>query len=324
VKALVVAEVSRGEVHSITAELISAASSITQDITVGVIAQQPSLFRESITRDGVTRILEVPIGDAAPNSSVYRDAVSHLIATYEFDLTIVGFTNSGIAFGAAVAAPLDLGFASGVTGVSLDGSGLVVERPVFGGKALETLDFPEHDRYLLLLRQGSYPPAVIVGTPVIEEVQVPLRDSGLEHLEFLDRETDVDITNADFILAIGRGVSDQQKVAVFDELATAMGATLACSRPVVDAGLLHTSRQIGTSGRTVRPRVYLGFGISGAMQHVAGMKESELIVAVNWDLSAPIFSVSHYGITADMFEIAKELRKACTRTGTQSSAKNME
>ena len=104
-RALVVAEISRGEVHSVTAELISAASAVTQDITVGVIAQQPSLFRESITRDGVTRILEVPIGDSAPNSSIYRDAVSYLIATYGFELTIVGFTNSGVAFGAAVAAP---------------------------------------------------------------------------------------------------------------------------------------------------------------------------------------------------------------------------
>jgi electron transfer flavoprotein alpha subunit len=318
VRALVVADVSRGEVHPVTAELISAAATVTQEITVGVVAQQPSLFRESITRDGVVRILEVPIGAAALNSSVYQDAVSYLITTYGFELAVIGFTNSGIAYGAAVAAPLGLGFASGVTSISLDNKGLVVERPVFGGKALETLDFPGHDRHLVLLRQGSYPPAVIGGTPVIEEVRVPLRESGVEHLEFLDREEeDVDITNADFILAIGRGVSGQQEVAVFEELATAMGATLACSRPLVDAGLLHTSRQIGTSGGTVRTRAYLGFGISGAIQHVAGMKDSELIIAVNRDPSAPIFSVSHYGVIADMFEIAKELRKLYPTVVTQ-------
>ena len=132
-----------------------------------------------------------------------------------------------------------------------------------------------------------------------------------EHLGFRDAEvSDVDITKAPFLLAIGRGVEDGENVARFEELADRLGATLSVSRPLVDAGWVPSARQVGQSGRTVKPRVYLALGISGAIQHLAGMRSSETIIAVNTDPEAPIFGVAHYGAVADMFELADELERA--------------
>jgi electron transfer flavoprotein alpha subunit len=121
---------------------------------------------------------------------------------------------------------------------------------------------------------------------------------------------DVDITKADFLLSIGRGVEEKDNIERFEELAEKMGATLSVSRPLVDAGWVPGARQVGQSGKTVKPRVYLAFGISGAVQHLAGMRTAETIIAVNTDPEAPIFGVAHYGAVMDMFELADELEQA--------------
>ena len=120
---------------------------------------------------------------------------------------------------------------------------------------------------------------------------------------------DVDIAAADFLLSVGRGVGEKENLGQFEGLAEKMGATLSVSRPLVDQGWMPNSRQVGQSGKTVKPKVYLAFGISGAVQHLAGMKTSGTIIAVNTDPEAAIFNVAHYGAVADLFEIAEELEK---------------
>ena len=119
----------------------------------------------------------------------------------------------------------------------------------------------------------------------------------------------MDITQADFLLSIGRGIGDKENVEMFKELAEKMGATLSVSRPLVDAGWMPASRQVGQSGKTVKPKVYLAFGISGAVQHLAGMKTAGTIIAVNTDPEAAIFNVAQYGAKADLFDVAEELEK---------------
>jgi electron transfer flavoprotein alpha subunit len=120
---------------------------------------------------------------------------------------------------------------------------------------------------------------------------------------------DVDITKADFLLSIGRGVEEADNIPRFTELAERMGATLSVSRPLVDAGWMPSARQVGQSGKTVKPKVYLALGISGAVQHLAGMSGADTIIAVNTDPEAPIFSVADYGAVADLFEVAEELEQ---------------
>ena len=131
-----------------------------------------------------------------------------------------------------------------------------------------------------------------------------------EHLGFQEAESsDVDITKAAFLLSIGRGIEDQDNIPRFEQLADKLGATLSSSRPLVDAGWMPSARQVGQSGKTVKPRVYLALGISGAVQHLAGMRTAETIIAVNTDPEAPIFGVATYGAVVDMFELADKLEQ---------------
>jgi electron transfer flavoprotein alpha subunit len=131
-----------------------------------------------------------------------------------------------------------------------------------------------------------------------------------EHVSFEEvQDTGVDITKAPFLVSIGRGVADKDEIPRFEALAERFGATLSVSRPLVDAGWMPSARQVGQSGKTVKPRVYLALGISGAVQHLAGMRTAETIIAVNTDPEAPIFGVAHYGAVADLFEVADELEQ---------------
>src|SRR5262249_6127077 len=136
------------------------------------------------------------------------------------------------------------------------------------------------------------------------------RPSRAHHLRFVEvPQADVDITSADFLLSIGRGIGDKENIGRFVRLAERMGATLSVSRPIVDAGWMPSARQVGQSGKTVKPKVYLALGISGAVQHLAGMKGSGTIIAVNTDPEAAIFGVAHYGAVADLFKVVDELEK---------------
>jgi electron transfer flavoprotein alpha subunit len=118
-----------------------------------------------------------------------------------------------------------------------------------------------------------------------------------------------DITKAKTLIAVGRGIGQEAKIALFRELAEELGGTLAASRPIVDMGWLPPDHQVGLSGQTVKPNVYLACGISGAAQHIAGMKDAALIIAINKDPSAPIFQIAHYGVVGDLFEIVTPLLK---------------
>jgi electron transfer flavoprotein alpha subunit len=162
-----------------------------------------------------------------------------------------------------------------------------------------------------MLRSGGYEPAQAGGSPATRTVELALDGvAKTEHLGFQEAESsDVDITKAEFLLSIGRGVEDKDNIPRFEELAEKLGATLSSSRPLVDAGWMPSARQVGQSGKTVKPRLYLALGISGAVQHLAGMRTAETIIAVNTDPEAPIFGVATYGVVADMFELADELEQ---------------
>ena len=162
-----------------------------------------------------------------------------------------------------------------------------------------------------MIRPGTFAPA----TPGDGAAPVRAFDvAGLgeaartEHAGFREAPAgDVDITKAEFLLSIGRGVAERDNIPRFEELARRLGATLSVSRPIVDAGWMPSARQVGQSGKTVKPKLYLALGISGAVQHLAGMRTAETIIAVNTDPEAPIFGVAHYGAVVDMFELADEL-----------------
>jgi len=307
---LVVAEHIRGEVRDITRELVTAGRDLGP-VTVAVIGRDPAALVGAVDVDGVAEIVTVQVEPDEFENDVYQRALEALIAERRPRVTLLGFTVNSMGYGPAVAAKLGLGFASDVHGLALEGDAVVATRSFYGSKVSAELEFPGAESVLLLLRPTAWSPAEGAGGASISSFAAPTGPSRARHLEFIEAaaSADVDITQADFLLSIGRGVGEKESIDVFRELSEKMGATLSVSRPLVDAGWMPASRQVGQSGKTVKPRLYLAFGISGAVQHLAGMKTAGTIVAVNTDPEAAIFSVAHYGAVADLFDVAEELEK---------------
>jgi electron transfer flavoprotein alpha subunit len=302
---LVIAEHLQGRVRDVTYELISAARELGGPVTVAVIGGDLDLGRE-----GVDEIVHVAVEQAEFENDVYQAALESLLAERQPEIVLLGFTVNSMGYAGAVAAKLGLGFASDVFAVSRNGNALVATRAFYGAKAHGEVEFPAGRPVLLLLRPTVWPPAPPGGSPSVTEHALAPVASRARHKRFREAEKgDVDITTAEFLLSIGRGIGEQQNIPMFEELAEKLGATLSVSRPIVDAGWISNARQVGQSGKTVKPKVYLALGISGAVQHLAGMKMSETIIAVNTDPEAAIFEVAHYGAVADLFDVADELAK---------------
>jgi len=309
VTVLVIAEHVRGQVRDVTFELVTAAGELGGPVTVAVIARDPAALDVNVA--GVDEIVNVAVEAAEFESDVWQRAVEALVAERKPQVVLLGFTVNSMGYGPALAAKLGLGFASDVHGVALEGDSVIATRSFYGGKVDAEVEFPGVSTVLLLLRPTTWPPAEsAIGAPV-SSLDVDVAPSRARHVEFAEvaASTDVDITQADFLLSVGRGIGDAEAIRQFEGLAAKMGATLSVSRPIVDAGWMPSSRQVGQSGKTVKPKVYLAFGISGAVQHLAGMKGSGTIVAVNTDPEAAIFGVAHYGAVADLFDVAEELEK---------------
>jgi electron transfer flavoprotein alpha subunit len=305
---LVVAEHLQGRVRDVTFELVSAARTLGGPVAVAVIGSDPSAL--DVNREGVDEIVQIRVEQAEFENDVYQHALEALIEERQPEAVLLGFTVNSMGYAAAVAAKLGLGFASDVFAVSREGGSVVATRAFYGSKVHAELEFPAGKPVLLLLRPTVWPVAGGVGSAPVTELALGAVASRARHKEFREAaKGDVDITSADFLLSIGRGVGEQDSIPMFEELAGKLGATLAVSRPLVDAGWMPNARQVGQSGKTVKPKVYLALGISGAVQHLAGMKASETIIAVNTDPEAAIFDVAHYGAVADLFDVAEELAK---------------
>jgi electron transfer flavoprotein alpha subunit len=195
-----------------------------------------------------------------------------------------------------------------------EGGQLVAVRQLFQGKVNADLRFTGDGPHFASLQAGAYrAERVAEGSapvekfvPVIEGPQVRTRPLEL----FRSGERVVDLGAAEIIVSVGRGIQEAGNIPLVEQLAAALGAELAASRPICDAGWLPMERQVGSSGQTVAPKLYLAVGISGAIQHLVGMKGSRTVVAINKDPNAPIFEVADYGIVGDLFQVVPELTEA--------------
>ena len=313
---LVVAETRRGELRDVSLELVSAAGEVKQSaggrLAVAVIGADADRFGPQLAVDGVDEVLTVSAPTGQFEAHVWQRALEALIDSEQPALVLLGHTIDSIGFAPAVAARAGLGFASDVTTISW-ADGPRARRGAYGDKLQAELEFPGKACTVLTVRPGIFPVAAAGSGPApARAVAVDLDGAArTEHIEYLEVAAgDVDITKAEFLLSIGRGIEDKDNIPRFEELAEKFGATLSVSRPIVDAGWMPSARQVGQSGKTVKPRVYLALGISGAVQHLAGMRTADTIIAVNTDPEAPIFGVAHYGAVADLFEVADELEQA--------------
>ncbi len=194
----------------------------------------------------------------------------------------------------------------------MDGAAVSVTRQIYGGKIDERVSFRDAATALVTVRAAAFPVenGKKSGSVTEPDVTVPDEPAIRRFVEYVEAAVgDVDITKSDVIVAVGRGIKEEENLALVEELAELLGGVVGCSRPVVDAGWLPKDRQVGSSGKTVKPKLYVAVGISGQFQHMSGMKAAETIVAINKDPKAPIFSEADYGIVGDLFKIVPALKE---------------
>jgi electron transfer flavoprotein alpha subunit len=313
---LIIAEQRRGELKAQSLELVTAAQEVRQagdEVRVAVLGGAPERFVDALRVAGVNEIITIKTAAAEFDPESFEAAVGALVLKFKPDVVLVPHSVDSFGYAAASAAKNNYGFASDVFEVRRIDTELVATRGGYGQKVNVEVDFPGRRTVLLALRAGSFKPAEPGdGSPRVTEFESPTVVSRSQPREFIELPAadDVDMTAAEFILSIGRGIGEEAKVEQFRELAEAIGATLGCSRPIADAGWLPKSRQVGQSGKTASAcKLYIAMGVSGAIQHLAGMKHVDTIVAVNSDAGASIFGVATYGIVGDIFEVADELKQ---------------
>ena len=311
---LVVAEQAGGELREATREVVSAAAALGDSlggpVTVAVIGQDVDSLGLAANLEGVDEVLLVSTSSSEFESDTWRQVCGAMIARRRPAVVLAPHSVNAVAWAPAIAAEYGFGFTSDVVSFRADEDHLVAVREPFAGKVRVDVGFPEQATSILLLRSGIWPAAKAPGSALVSAFDVTVdasrvrtRHEGFEEVP----PGGPDLAKAPFILSIGRGIEDKDNVQLFADLADKFGAVLGSSRPLVDAGWLESSRQVGQSGAVVKPQVYLAFGISGSTEHLAGMRQSGLIIAVNTDARAPIFNVAHFGVVADAMQVAEEL-----------------
>ena len=258
---------------------------------------------------GLGRVIAVDQPDLARHSNTAVAKVIAEIAKRESaDVVVLSASQTGKDLAPRVAVKLGAGLAADCVALALDGASIVCTRPVFAGKALVdvTVEAPVK---VLTLRPNVFTATPGQGTATVETatVQLGAGDFGAVVTETKVASGRPDVTEADIIVSGGRGLKAPEHFRMIEELADALGAAVGASRAVVDAGWRPHDEQVGQTGKTVAPTLYVACGISGAVQHLAGMSSSKYIVAINKDKDAPIFQVADYGIVGDVFEILPEL-----------------
>jgi electron transfer flavoprotein alpha subunit len=214
----------------------------------------------------------------------------------------------GMDLASPVAAALDLPLVAYCTGIEASGGGFACTSSLYGGKmsVSSQVDSPA----VVMVLPGAFDTDAgrVAGSPTVSELTVQESGGKVRFSKLIEPDAgDVDITQSGVLVAVGRGIGSKDDIELAEELAELLKADLACSRPIVDAGWMEKSRQIGKSGFKVKPRVYIALGISGAPEHIEGMKESATIIAINSDENAPIFDIAHYGLAEDLFDVCEEL-----------------
>lgn len=234
---------------------------------------------------------------------------------------LYGATVFGRELAPAVAVRLQTGLTADCTVLSMDGeTGLLQQtRPAFGGNLMATIVCPRHRPQMATVRPGIFPLPAPSGTPAAPIEDVELDPAVLPRTRILSRETSAGadtITDADLLVVVGRGIGSKKNLGIARELASALGGKLGCTRPIVEAGWLEPWQQVGQTGVAVAPRVLLSLGVSGAIQHLAGISGAETVIAVNDDPEAPIFSAARYRVVGDCVEVASELLARLGRQGS--------
>ena len=295
-------------------ELISAARNMFPDVSPTAILTGAGAGLDAVCQEVAAAYREVwKFSQAAltyPNAELIRPLLLKVLP--KCAVLLLPHNTFGMDLGPGLAVKMGATCIPDVVGIEgLTGATLTVVRQEFNGQASTHLACDVSNGAVISVRSGSFRPDASgsVGGQVVDKSgEAAGLSARRRFVEVLQAEVgDVDITKEDVLVSVGRGFGDKENIPVAEELAQAMGAVVSCSRPIVDAKWLEKSRQVGTSGKTVKPKVYLALGISGSFQHMGGIKGNPFIVAVNKNPKAPIFQVANVGVVADVLEFVPEL-----------------
>jgi len=314
---LVLVEHRQGKIRDITYEMLAAGETLASQqegsSTAVLLGHQVKSFAEELA----TRASKVLVVEDEQlehfNSVLYQKVLSSLIIKYQPLLTLVGHTSFGMDLAPSLSVEMGFPLVTDCIGLSFEGSRLKVVRSIYGGKVNANVTLRESSGSIATVRPGVFSPAA----PREKKGGIVMEPSPLRgtmdvktFIEYIEAPiTGEDITQAEIIVSVGQGIGGPEHIPMIEEVAKNLGGVIACSRPVVDRNWLPKERQVGISGKTVKPKIYIAIGISGAFQHITAMQGSETIIAINKDPRAPIFGVADYGIVDDFQNVIPILKE---------------
>jgi len=311
---LVVAEQQNGSLNPVSWETIAAAQQMGDVVKVVVAGSGVDEVARELAAAAVSEVL-VANHDALARYTPdgFVEALSQVVRMEAPELVVCAHTYQTRDYAPKLAARLDRLLIPDCIGSKIENGVRLLVRPMFQGKFVADIRPDGGTPHFVSMQVGAFRADSVVRVAAPVDIRsIPIEISGVEIRQqpdapFKEAKQAVDLTQADKIVAVGRGIKGEEHLPIAQELAKSLGAELAASRPICDSGWLPMDRQIGSSGQTVAPKLYVAVGISGAIQHLVGMKGAKTIVAINKDSDAPIFEVSDYGIVGDLFEVIPAL-----------------
>ncbi len=304
---LLIADHDNSNLNAATAKALTAAVAIGGETDILVAGDNCDAVAEQAAKlSGVRKVL---VANAPQLKSQLAEEMAELIVPLmaNYDAALTAATTTGKNFMPRVAAKLDVGQLSDIIAVK---SPNTFERPIYAGNALQTVETSDPKK-IITVRTTAFEAAEEGGSATVEAISAPAAVGISEFVsEELSKSDRPELTSANIIISGGRGMGSGENFALIEKIADKLGAAVGASRAAVDSGFVPNDYQVGQTGKVVAPELYIAVGISGAIQHLAGMKDSKIIVAINKDEEAPIFQVADYGLVADLFEALPELEAA--------------
>lgn len=313
----VVAEHRQEELREITLQMLWKADDLckklSHDLTAVLIGGGSPSFLKEIT-DRADKVILVEDDHLKNfNADLYKEVLDRIIREHRPFITLMGQTPWGMDLAPALSIKTGLPLASDCVDILVEEGNPKVIRQIYSGKLFSKVSFKPSDGYLITVRPGAFPSERAEernGEVLKMGMPEDLPEIRKEFLEFVDSAAgEIDISQADLLVSVGRGIGEEENIQTVRELADMLGGVISCSRPVVDKNWLPKFHQVGTSGKTVKPKVYFALGISGAFQHLAGISGAGTVIAVNKDKKAPIFRAADYGVADDLFKIVEALKE---------------
>lgn len=313
----ILVEHRQGKIRDITYEMLGLGEHLANQqgtsFTAVLLGHEMKNFAEDLSMR-VPKVLVVEDENLRNfNSISYQKTLSALFSKYQPSLLLMGHSAFGMDLAPSLSIEMGIPLVTDCIGLSFEEGRLKALRSIYGGKLHARLSLRESKGYIATIRPGVFSPKMPgekKGAIVMESSPLQGTVDVKRFIEYIEAPiTGEDITQAEILVSIGQGIGGPEHIPMFEELAKNLGGTICCSRPVVDRNWLPKERQVGISGKTVKPKIYLAIGISGAFQHVTAMQGSETIIAINKDPRAPIFSIADYGIVDDFQNVIPVLKE---------------